>query len=50
MRKYENAVMLISAAILPYLPLYFTFHDPFPYYPAFQPLFLAPGRSSSQYA
>jgi hypothetical protein len=35
MRKYENAVMLIPAAILLYLPLYFTFHDSLPYYLAF---------------
>jgi hypothetical protein len=49
-RKYENAVILIPVAILPYLFLLFTFYDPLSYYSIFQFLFLVPGRSSSQYA
>jgi hypothetical protein len=48
-RKYKNAAMLVPAAILSYLFLHFTFHDPFSYYPTLQPLFLASGRSFSQY-
>jgi hypothetical protein len=32
MRKYENAAILIPAAILSHLLLHFTLHDSFPYY------------------